>query len=46
MAEFEVFEEQKEQGRDTLYDDLLVSVHINAELHALENSYATREKRN
>lgn len=44
MVEFEVFEKEKEQGRDTLYNDLLVSVHVNAQLHALENSYATRER--
>lgn len=43
MVQFEVFEEEQEQGRDTLYDDLLVPVHINAQLHALENSDATME---
>lgn len=41
MVQFEVFEEEQEQGRDTLYNDLLVSVHIDAQLHALENSDAT-----
>lgn len=40
MVQFEVFEEQQEQGRDTFYNDLLVPVHIDAQLHALENSDA------
>lgn len=42
MVQFEVFEEEQEQGRDTLYNDLLVPVHIDAQLHALENSDATK----
>lgn len=41
MVQSEVFEEEQEQGRDTLYNDLLVPVHIDAQLHALENSDAT-----
>lgn len=44
MVQFEVFEEQQEQGRDALYNDLLVPVHIDAQLHALENSDATTGK--
>lgn len=40
MVQFEVFEEQQEQGRDTFDNDLLVPVHIDAQLHALENSDA------
>lgn len=45
MVQFEVFEEEQEKGRDTLYNDLLVPVHIDAQLHALENSNATMGKR-
>lgn len=41
VVQFEVFEEEQEQGRDALYDDLLVPVHVDAQLHALENSDAT-----
>lgn len=41
MVQSEVFEEEQEQGRDTLYNDLLVPVHIDAQLHALENGDAT-----
>lgn len=41
MVQFEVLEEQQEQGGNTLYNDLLVPVHIDAQLHALENSDAT-----
>lgn len=44
MVQFEVFEEQQEQGRDALYNDFLVPVHIDAQLHALENSDATMGK--
>lgn len=36
-----MFEEEQEQGRDTLYDDLLVPVHIDAQLHALKYSDTT-----
>lgn len=45
MVQFEVFEEEQEKGRDTLYNDLLVPVHIDAQLHALENSNAIMGKR-
>lgn len=41
VVQFEVLEEQQEQGRNTLHNDLLVPVHIDAQLHALENSDAT-----
>lgn len=41
VVQFEVFEEQQEQGRDALHDDLLVPVHVDAQLHALEDSDAT-----
>lgn len=44
MVQFRVFEEQQEQGRDALYNDLLVPVPASAQLHALENSDATTGK--
>lgn len=40
VVEFEVFEKEQEQGRDTLDDDLFVPVHIDAQLHALNHSDA------
>ena len=37
MVEFEVLEEQQQQSRDGLDDDFLVAVHIDSQLHALED---------
>lgn len=41
MVQFEVLEEQQQQGGNTLHNDLLVPVHVDAQLHALENSDTT-----
>lgn len=37
MVELEVLEEQQQKSRDGLDDDLLVTVHINTQLHALKD---------
>lgn len=37
MVQFEVFQKQQQDGRDGLHDDLLVSIDVNAEFHALQH---------
>lgn len=37
VVEFEVFQEQQQDGRDGLHDDLLVSIDVDAEFHALQH---------
>lgn len=44
MVELEVLEEQQQQSRDGLDNDLLVTVHINAELHALKDGDAGKTR--
>lgn len=43
MVQLEVLEEQQQQSRDALHDDLFVSVHVNAQFHALQNGDAGME---
>lgn len=40
MVKFEVFQQEEKQCRNGLDNNLLVSVHINAKLHTLEDSDA------
>lgn len=40
MVQLEVLEEQQQQRRDALHDNLLVPVHINPQLHALQDGDA------
>lgn len=37
VVQFEVFQKQQQDGRDGLHDDLLVSIDVDAEFHALEH---------
>lgn len=37
VIDFEVFEQQQQDGRDGLDDDLFVTVHVDAQLHALQH---------
>lgn len=37
VVQLEVLQQQQQDGRDGLHDDLLVSVDIHAELHALQH---------
>lgn len=37
VVEFEVFQEQQQDGRDGLHDDLFVSIDIHAKFHALQH---------
>lgn len=43
MVQLEVLEEQQQQSRDALHDDLFVSVHVDAQFHALQNGDAGME---
>lgn len=40
VVQLEVLEEQQQQRRDALHDDLLVPVHVDAQLHALQDGDA------
>ena len=44
MVEFEMFEKQQKDGRDGFHNDLFVPVHINPQLHALEDGSAADTK--
>lgn len=44
VVEFQVFEEEEQQGRDGLDDDFFVAVDIDAQLHALEDRDAAEKK--
>lgn len=37
VVEFEVFEQQQQDGRDRLHNDLFVSIHVDTEFHALQH---------
>lgn len=37
VVQFEVFQKQQQDGRDGLHDDLLVSIDVDAQFHALEH---------
>lgn len=37
VVKFEVFEKKQQDGRDRLYDDFFVSIHIDTKLHALQH---------
>lgn len=43
MVQFEVFQEQQQDGGDGLHDDLFVSIDIDAEFHALQHRGPARE---
>lgn len=45
VVEFQVFEEEEQQGRDGLDDDFFVAVDIDAQLHALEDRDAAERKK-
>ncbi len=44
VVEFEVFEEQQEEPRDRLDDDLLVAIHVDTQLHRLQHGGAETRK--
>lgn len=44
VVEFEVFQEQQQDGRDGLHDDLFVSIDIHAKFHALQHCGPARSR--
>lgn len=43
VVQLEVFEEQHQQRRDGLHNDFFVTVHVNAQLHALKDRDPTAQ---